>query len=126
MEMLHEGGFAIWMVLATGAVTTVLGARFAVRARREDLSLVVACIAATLLVGCLGTAVGVQVSAAHVGEVADDRGWIFLLGAREALHNIVLALGFALVSTLALALGLARGPRRADATRATGAERAST
>ena len=122
MEMLQEAGYAVWLVLAAGAVSTVLGARFAVRARREDLSLVVACLGVTLLVGCLGTAVGVQTSAAGLRDAAGDERWIFLLGLREALHNIVLALGFALVSTIGLAIGLARSRRARESVRVTAAE----
>ena len=122
MELLQEAGYGVWLVLAAGVVATVLGARFAVRAQREGLPLVVACIAATLLAGCLATAVGVQVSAAHLGEVPDGGRWIFLLGVREAMQNLVLALGFSFVSTIAITVGLARGPRARDAVRAAATE----
>lgn len=122
MEMIREAGFAVWLVLAAGAVSTALAARFAVRARRDGLGLVVACIAATLLVGCLGTAIGVQTTVEYVARAPEAERWLFVVGLRESLHNLVLALGFAIVSTIALAVGLARGPRATKPAPAPGAE----
>jgi hypothetical protein len=108
MHMIQEAGYAVWGVLALGAMATALGVRFAIRPRKEDLPVVAALVVATLLFGTLGTIIGVQVSAAHIGEVEEGRRFIFLLGVREALHNLVLAVAFGLGTTLCVALGLAR------------------
>ena len=60
---------------------------------------------ATLIAGCLGTAVGVQKSAEFIGRVPDPRKWIFLIGLKESLNCFVSAFVIANVSTLIMAYG---------------------
>lgn len=67
-------------------------------------------LALTMMAGLFGTALGVQVSAEHIGEVDADERWIFLLGLRESLNNIVAALGLGAASVMVLLAAHLRGP----------------
>ncbi len=102
-----EAGWPIWPVLALGVASLVGAARVAFA--RAERGTAVALVAATIVMGALGTVLGLQ----HALEGIDTRGTIanvyYLVGLREALQNVMVALAFAVIDMLLLALGSRSG-----------------
>ncbi len=99
IDFVRRAGWAIWPVFIFGGVCLATAALHAYRPRRERLALVVGSGIGTLLIACLGTVVGLQKSVEHLGEVAAESRWIFLLGLHEALNNMVAAFLIVAVAT---------------------------
>ena len=64
----------------------------------------------------IGSALGVQMSASHIGEVPPEQRWLFLIGLKESLHNLTVAATFALGDIVLVMAGAraaiqARAPR---------------
>lgn len=106
-----EAGWGIWPVLAFGLITLVLAIRHIQRPDASRLPLIIGFGLTTLLFGALGTIIGVQTSARYIAEVTDAERWIFVLGLRESLNNMVAALFLVVVSTLATTFGTHRQNR---------------
>jgi hypothetical protein len=111
MSFLTEAGWPIWPVLVFGASALALAISHALKPAPEKLPLIVGFGIATLIVGCLGTVVGIQRSIAGLSEVAPAQRWIVALGVRESLQDLVAALLFAAASTLATTVGSYRRAR---------------
>lgn len=92
IDFIRQAGYAIWPVLAVGALATALAARYAVRPQGKLLPRIRIATIATLVVGALGTTIGVQVSAQALGPLEPDERWIFLFGLQESLNNLVASL----------------------------------
>lgn len=96
MHVIREAGWPIFPILAFGIASLVAGWRYARSGRRDLVPLVVGLGAATLILGFIGTALGLQISASHIGELPPDQRWIFLIGMKESLHNLTVAATFTL------------------------------
>lgn len=105
MNFIHEAGWVFYPVLLFGFIAIGLAARYAITMRKELFALIVAFGVATLIMGLLGTIIGVQRSAQYIGDVDDAHRWIFLLGLRESLNNLVGACVLAMITTLTTGLG---------------------
>jgi hypothetical protein len=112
MAFLAEGGWPIFPVLLLGLTTLILALRGTVAARRDLLPLIIGLGIATLLTGALGVVLGVQRSAAGLHDVPDGQRWIFLLGLKESLQNVVLAFGLVTCASLVAAVGAYRDRAR--------------
>jgi 4-amino-4-deoxy-L-arabinose transferase-like glycosyltransferase len=104
-EFIHEAGWGIWPVLLFGGVTLGLAAYFAFRPRRSLLALVVGFGVGTVIAGCLGALTGIQNSVYHIQELDAAQRWIFLIGLRESLNNLVLAFVIVCLACLAATVG---------------------
>jgi hypothetical protein len=111
LEFIKEGGFPIFPVLFFGLLSLVTAVRYAATPRRDLLALVIGLGVTTVILGALGTALGVQKSAEYIGAVEDSKRWIFLLGLKESLCNMVLALAIAALDSLVATAGAWRGAR---------------
>lgn len=111
-EMIHEAGWGIWPVLILGSAFFFLAVYHALSPRKETLALLKGVGIALIIAGCLGAVTGVQHSAAYIGEVKESERWIFLLGLRESLHNVVVAFVIACAATLIATVGSFRLARR--------------
>ena len=118
-EFVREAGFAIWPVLFFGGICLLNAGLHAFRPRRERLALVIGSGVGTLLIACLGTVVGLQKSVAPLADVAAETRWIFLLGLREALDNLVAAFAIVAIATALATLGSYRRARARTLERAT-------
>jgi hypothetical protein len=98
-QILLEAGWPIYPVIALGALTLVSSLR------RDRLAMVIGFGVATILMGILGTALGLQVSARASAEAPPELRHLALQGFYEATHNLDVALVFAIVSTLVTTMG---------------------
>ena len=107
-NFVHEAGWGIFPVLFFGSASLAVALSYARAPRREALAVIVALGVLTCLMGCLGTVTGLQASALHIGDVGIDNKWIFLVGMREALNNMVAALMIVSLDALVVSVSLAR------------------
>lgn len=120
-ELVREAGYAIWPILAVGALATALAARYARRPQPELIPRIRIATIGTLVLGALGTVIGVQTSASALGPLEPDDRWIFLFGLQESLNDLVAALAIAFVVCALCYVGIHRaGHVRARAPTATG------
>lgn len=109
-DFILDAGFGIWPVLLLGLVTLALGVRHATDPRPERMPLIVGLGITTLLFGLLGTALGVQASARYIEDLSDAGRWVFVVGLRESLNNLVAGLALVIPAALATTIGSHRGP----------------
>ncbi len=117
-EILREAGWGAWPVMVFGVTSLLLAVRYAVKPERRLLPLIVGFGIATILAGFLGTMTGLQHAVSGLHQVTPDRRWIFLVGLREALHNMVMAFVIEVIVTLVATVG---GYRQAQAAEQRGA-----
>jgi hypothetical protein len=110
MDFIRDAGWGIWPVLGFGGWALVVAIRHAVAPRDGGMRTLVLLLALTGVAGVFGTVLGVQLSAEHIGEVDPDKRWIFLLGLRESLNNLVAALALGAASLVAVLAGHLRTP----------------
>jgi hypothetical protein len=106
-----EAGWPVWPVLLFGAVTLTLAISHALKPRPEKLPLIIGFGIASVILGCLGTVLGIQLSIQGLAQLQESQRWILALGVRESLQNLVVALLFAAASTLATTIGSYRSAR---------------
>jgi hypothetical protein len=107
LNFFHEAGFGVWPVTVVGVFTLVVALRYAWARAPSQLALVLGGGAFTLLAGVLGSVVGFQ---SAIGA-ANGQTAVVLLGAREALNNLVLALMMVTVACGFVTFGAWRAPR---------------
>lgn len=105
LDIIHEAGWPVFLVLLSGFGALALALRQAIAPSRGGKHLVRGLLVTTVLLGVLGTAIGVQVSANAIREVPSDQRWIFLLGLKESLHNLTIALVLTVPSVILAAAG---------------------
>ena len=113
-EILHEAGWGIYPVMLFGATSLILAIWYAVKPQRRFLPLIIGFGIATILAGFLGTMTGLQHAVSGLPEAAPDRRWIFLIGLREAMHNMVMAFVIECVVTLVTTVGSYRQVRATE------------
>jgi uncharacterized membrane protein HdeD (DUF308 family) len=92
MDFIREGGWPMFPTLVLGIAALVLAVRYAARPERGQRALVNMVALVTLLMGILGTLLGVQLSANGIRDVGPDQKWIFLIGLAESLSCVLGAL----------------------------------
>lgn len=113
-ELIREGGWPMYPIVALGGAALLLALRYALYPQRSLRSLVLGVLAASVVMGVLGTALGVQASARAIGDVPDGQRWIFLIGLKESLNCLAAALTLALPTVLAIGAGSHRLGRRLE------------
>ena len=100
MDILREAGFPVYFVLALGAWSLVQAWRF--RLGKIDGVALAGPLIATMIVGALATAWGVQLSFGGVPRLPDpsQQHWVAYLGIKEALYNFDLACALSAAAVL--------------------------
>ena len=111
MQYVQDAGFAIWPILALDLATLALASYHAVRPRADLVPLIIGFGVATLLAGALGTVIGIQTSVHHIEKVAEQDRWLFLVGVRESLNNVLAALVMTSLAALTTSVGSFRRAR---------------
>lgn len=115
IEFFQEAGWGIYPVFLFGLLCLGFSIRHSIQPDAGMLALVIGTGVATLLSGVLGTVTGMQVAVRYITELGADERWIFLVGLREALNNMVAALVLAALSTMVTTAGSYRAHRMAKA-----------
>jgi hypothetical protein len=115
MDLIREAGFPVWFVIVCGTYTLLQSVRY--RAGAASAGELVGGVAATLLLGALGTAYGAQLAFAGLRQLPDPgaQHWIAFVGIKEALCNLDVACGFGITASLVATVG-----RRRDAVASAG------
>jgi hypothetical protein len=113
-DFLREGGWPMWPVLALGGSALVLSLRYAAFPQRSLRSLVIGLLVASVVMGVLGTILGLQRSIEGCRELPPNMGLLFLVGLKESLQCTAGALVLALPTALALGAGSHRTGRRLE------------
>jgi hypothetical protein len=108
MLSIHEGGWAMYPMLAVGILLIGVAITYAYRPLPEKRTLLFGLGALTLLLGATGFVFGVMASLRAV-ELPPDQRYLVWVGLRESLNNVALALLLATVGVVALVIG---GTRR--------------
>ena len=109
MDILREAGFPVWAVLALGTWSLLRAWRY--RMGYIEAAELIGPIVATLLVGALATAWGVQLAFGAVRDVPNpaEAPLLALVGVKEALYNLDFALGLSTLAVLAATSGRRHG-----------------
>jgi len=107
LSAIQEAGWPIFPILGFGASTVVLSIRYALAPRRGRLSAIVGLSVLTLLLGVLGTSLGLMKAIEGVANNPDSR-WLVMVGLKEALNNLVIALLLIAASTVLASAGASR------------------
>jgi hypothetical protein len=111
LDAIREGGWPIYLVMAFGAASLAASVHYSREGKKEYFAPAVGLTIAALLCGAFGTVAGFMISVEHIREVPDNMRWIVLIGLKESLNNIGMALVFALGSTLLITRGAWRRSR---------------
>ena len=113
-DIIHEAGWPIYPILFFGFTSLLFAWRYARQPRREVLAIVVGFGLACIIMGCLGTVLGVMHTISGVEKMPPEDRWIFLIGLRESLNCIGAALFLALFDVVLICAGLLRRGREAN------------
>lgn len=106
------GGFGMYPISGFGFLLVVSSALYAMRPETRYQRLAVVLGVTTFMLGLLGTALGIILSARYIYELAPARQFgVFALGIEESLHNIVLSLVLVVLASVIFAIGAARAAR---------------
>jgi hypothetical protein len=117
LEIFREAGWGIYPVTIFGLAAIACSAMYARRLEARWHGVGLGMAAMTVFAGILGSVKGMQRSAEGLHQVASDERWIFLLGVRESLQNMVVAMVLLSIAVLLLTVGAWRNhpPTRRDA-----------
>ena len=113
-EVIREGGWPMFPILALGVTALLAGLRHALFPQRSLRPLVIGLAVSTVVMGLLGTALGVQTSARFIGQVPPEQRYIFLIGLAESLNCLAVALALVLPAGFLGTLGAFRMARRLE------------
>jgi hypothetical protein len=101
-----EGGWGMYPTLILGTLALALAIRHAMRPKKELLPLIIGVGTSTLFAGWLGMVIGVMTTIRYVQKVPPpERIDITMIGVRESMNNIALALLLAMLIALAGGIG---------------------
>jgi hypothetical protein len=95
MNYMHEGGYAMWLMLVSAIAIAIYGAT---RPKERRHGVFVAGVLALLTQGMLGMATGMEAVAGHIAERGaeyPDKGAVVAMGLGELANNGTFAVFFA-------------------------------
>jgi hypothetical protein len=113
-QVIREAGWPIYPILALGGAALVLSLKYAAFPQRSLRALVLGILGASLVMGVLGSILGLQHSIEGLHDLPPDERWIVFMGLRESLQCAVMSLTMALPTALALGAGSHRLGRRLE------------
>ena len=117
LQLMRNGGFPMFFILAFGLIALALAARFASRPAREHLALIRAMSSATLFATLTGTVAdfGATFLAVSSDQFRNDPAWHIMLvqGLGESMSPGILGFTLLSLTSLLLAVGASRAPEQA-------------
>ena len=107
-DIIHEAGWPIFPVLALGLTALALSIRQAISPHPALTRLIAGLTASCILMGVLGTSIGLQLSISGTNHLPPDERWLLFTGLREALNNLSVALGLSIPAVLMSTVGSVR------------------
>jgi hypothetical protein len=101
MGFIREAGWPIYPIMLFGAGALLAAVRHALVPQRSLVPLIVGLCVATLTMGVLGTALGVQHSVIGLVDADPSLRWLLMVGMKEAMCCLDVSLLFVLVAALA-------------------------
>lgn len=112
IDFLVAGGYSMWVTLLLGVLLLAKAGQFALRGATQTLALVRVLSGMTVAAGGLGFCLGIMATVRYVQQIPPADQFITACGgAKESLHNLVLAGILYLFSQILLAIGMWRNPR---------------
>lgn len=115
MDFIHEAGWPIFPVMACGLGALTLSLGFAHHPTKSMGALIRNLCAATLLLGVLGTVLGLKHSFSYIGELPLEKYGIFIKALDESINNVVAALVLVVPALLLHGAGQVRQLRAPEA-----------
>ena len=112
---IHEAGWPVFPILGVGLSALVLALGYVRRPLESTAGLIRNLSVVTLLLGVLGTAVGLQHSILYIDGLPVDQRWIVWTGLRETLNNLNFALVLMVPTWLLYAAGSFRSRQLKEA-----------
>ena len=106
IEFIREAGFGVFPTLAFGLAALFVGVRQLRDPERARVPVAGWLIALTVAAGALGAVTGLQASVSFIEQTSDK--WLFLIGLRESLNNLVVAFILSILTMLCLLGGQLR------------------
>jgi hypothetical protein len=106
-NFIMEAGWGIWPVIGFGLASLGFAAKFVRTRERNAFYALLGTAVLTLLAGALGTFTGLQAAAQYIANTNEK--WLFIVGLREALNNMTLALAVVIVDAMVVTLCFVRG-----------------
>ena len=117
MEFIREAGWGIYPVFAFGFAAIIVAVRQIITPLAARITTAKWLMSLTAVAGVLGTATGLQTTARYISTVSGEEKWIWLVGMRESLNNLVAAGVIIVLAMLALLIAHVRsGPTAATET----------
>lgn len=120
-EAFQMGGWGMYPTLVFGLLMLAASVRYAISPERRYVPLLVSLGMMTFSAGALGFVTGTIKSLSAIGEVPDEKRWIWLLGVGESLNCVALALTLIVIGTIAGSIGALRISRATSEAAAAGA-----
>ena len=114
VDSFHEGGWPMFPILVIGALLVISAGRYVLNPEPRYLPVVKTLSGATLVLGVLGTVLGVIHSLSGIHEVPPDMAVkLSLMGSGESLNNLALSLFMVFFASVLTAVGVLRASDRA-------------
>ncbi len=101
LDFVREAGWPIYPVMGLGALTFFSAVRLFEKPTEQLAAVCRGLCVLTVVMAAIGTLLGVQVTIRAVEQVGPEMRWIFLVGLRESLNNLLAGLVL-LIPSLAL------------------------
>jgi hypothetical protein len=115
-DFFAAGGFGMYPISVFGFLMVAVCVLYVLRPRARYQRLAITLGITTFMLGLLGTALGVGLSARYIFQVDPGRQLgVLALGVEESLHNIVLSLILVVLASLIFAVGALRSGKASAA-----------
>jgi hypothetical protein len=113
-DIILEAGWPIFFIFAFGFAALAIALRHALVPQRSLVPLIVGAAAITLLFGVFGTTVGLIHAIEGTMRLPPDQRYIWVIGLKEALHDVGAAFALVILAAPLAAIGSFRMARRLE------------
>lgn len=108
IDAFRNGGFPMWFILVTGIALLATTWRYMQGQDKRSRALSQGLSQVTLLLGVLGTVMGLIATLMGVAPILPEKAYLCLIGTGESLNNLAFALIFMVFAAIGRTIGDAR------------------
>lgn len=108
IDAFRNGGFPMWFILVTGVALLATTWRYMQGQDKRSRALSQGLSQVTLLLGVLGTVLGLIATLMGVAPILPEKAYLCLIGTGESLNNLAFALIFMVLAAVGRTIGDAR------------------